>query len=166
MAASIADIWPARTRGYLMGIFSFSIFACTGTSLYIGTVIVNHPGFRWIGWITLILSLSLAFLYVFCLPETRANVLLYRKKRRLEQKTGWTYYAAGEEERMASWQELIARSLTRPICEQHNRLLRSADLGWELTIPRGFWTPRLSDFRAYRPQFLSLASFPLGRSVL
>lgn len=122
-AASIADIWPAETRGWIMAVFSFSIFACTGTSLYIGTIIVVNLGFRWTGWITLILSLSLALVYIFFLPETRANALLYRKKKRLEKETGHTYYAAGEEERMASWRKLVTRSLTRPVCESPGRFL-------------------------------------------
>ena len=117
VAGSIADIWPAKTRGWLMAAFAYAIFACTGTSLYIGTVIIIDLGFRWIGWITLILSLSLAAMYTCFLPETRANVLLYKKKRRTEKETGHTYYAIGEEERMASWRKLVTRSLTRPVCE-------------------------------------------------
>lgn len=115
VAGSIADIWPAKTRGWLMAAFAFAIFACTGTSLYIGTVIIINLGAQWIGWITLILSLALAAMYTFFLPETRSNVLLYKKKRRIEKETGHTYYAIGEEERMASWRKLVTRSLTRPV---------------------------------------------------
>jgi uncharacterized protein (DUF58 family) len=83
----------------------------------LGTIIILNLGFQYIGWITLIISLTLAVLYTLFLPETRSNVLLYKKKLRLQKQTGVTYYAVGEEERMASWRKLVTGSLTRPVCE-------------------------------------------------
>ena len=100
-----------------MATFAFLILACNGIALWLSTVIIINLGWQWVGWISLIVSMIFCVLYLVALPETRANVLLYRKKLRLQKETGKKYYAVGEEERMADWRKMVTGSLTRPICE-------------------------------------------------
>lgn len=117
-AGSLADMYTSKTRGWMMSILSFSIFACMNSSLYIGAVINIDLGWAYVGWITFIVSMVMSVLYTLFLPETRANVILYKRKLRLEKETGREHFAAGQEERMASWRSIVTGSLTRPVCKR------------------------------------------------
>jgi hypothetical protein len=117
VAGTLADIYEARTRGWIMACFSLSIFLVIAISVWLGDVIVLNLGWRWIGWIQLIISLSLTISYIPLLPETRGNTILYHKKLKLEKTTGKKHRALGEEERQQKWTALIRTSLVRPACE-------------------------------------------------
>lgn len=116
VAGTIADLYPPSSRGPIMATFAFLILGCNGIALWLSTVIILNLGWQWVGWLSLIVSLLFGVLYALFLPETRANVLLYIKKLRLEKETGRKYYAIGEEERQANWRKMVTGSLTRPIC--------------------------------------------------
>lgn len=121
VAGTIADLYPPKSRGPVMAVFAFLIMACNGISLWLSTVIISNLGWRWVGWLSLIICMIFTVLYAVALPETRANVLLYRKKLRMEKESGNKVYAIGEEERQADWRKMVTGSLTRPICTPGSR---------------------------------------------
>ncbi|KAJ5107454.1 hypothetical protein N7456_004129 [Penicillium angulare] len=113
----IADIWPggvARSRPMSLYVFS----QITGISLgpFIGgglqIIHIGNP-WRWIFWVQLMWGLLLMPVFWFIMRETRGDVLLSKRARKIRQETGRVVYSRFELETPSALQRLKV-STTRP----------------------------------------------------
>ncbi|TCD59920.1 hypothetical protein EIP91_011190 [Steccherinum ochraceum] len=116
-AGTLADIWLPHERGLPMSLFSICAVGATGLGpVFAGYVEMNpHLEWRWIQWIHLMMTGSLAIIFVFFMKETRSAILLARMAKKLRKETGDQRYRARAEEERASFKTLLIISLTRPI---------------------------------------------------
>lgn len=83
--ASLADIWSPVKRMYAIGIWG--LFAVLGPVLgpVIGNWAAMFKGWRWPILELIWLNSFVAIILIFCLPETSAAAILYRRTRRLRK---------------------------------------------------------------------------------
>jgi multidrug resistance protein len=113
---TISDIWDARERTYAFPIFAVAAFAGPLLGPVIGGFIVQSPylSWRWVDWMTLIISAVVLGIIVFFQPETFPPILLKWKAQHLRDLTGDERYRAEIEIRSETFMQRLKVALYRP----------------------------------------------------
>jgi multidrug resistance protein len=113
---TISDIWDARERTYAFPIFAVAAFAGPLLGPVIGGFIVQSPylSWRWVDWMTLIISAVVLGIIVFFQPETFPPILLKWKAQHLRDLTGDDRYRAEIEIRSETFMQRLKVALYRP----------------------------------------------------
>ncbi|KAK5948170.1 hypothetical protein OHC33_010823 [Knufia fluminis] len=118
VGGSIADVWRGdAARSLPMSIFGFTSVAGIALGPFVGSVIVQinkTDPWRWIFYIQIIFNAALMPVFWLILKETRGDVILARRAKRLRKQTGKEIYAQSEFDR-PSRITLIKLSFWRPV---------------------------------------------------
>ncbi|KAI1113309.1 major facilitator superfamily domain-containing protein [Nemania sp. NC0429] len=88
IGGTLADLWRAEERGIPMAAFSAAPFVGPAIGPLVGGFLSDNLGWRWLYWLTLILSGVVWILITFTVPETYAPTILARRATRLRKETG------------------------------------------------------------------------------
>ncbi|KUI52726.1 putative transporter mfs2 [Cytospora mali] len=117
VGGSIADVWKGdEARSLPMSLFGFTSVAGIALGPFVGSVIVQiHKSFpwRWIFYVQIIYNAGLIPMFWFILRETRADVILARRAKKLRKETGKPIYAESEFNRQSTV-TLLKMSFYRP----------------------------------------------------
>jgi multidrug resistance protein len=113
---TISDIWSPAERTYSFPIFAVAAFAGPLLGPIIGGFIVQSPylSWRWVDWMTLIISAVVLGIIVFFQPETFPPILLKWKAQHLRDLTGDERYRAEIEIRSETFMQRLKVALYRP----------------------------------------------------
>ncbi|KAF1843276.1 MFS multidrug transporter-like protein [Cucurbitaria berberidis CBS 394.84] len=105
VGGSISDVWRGdKARSLPMSLFGFTSVAGIALGPFIGSAIVQirRPNigldapWRWIYYIQIIYNAALIPVFWFILQETRGDVILRKRARKLRKETGREIYAESE----------------------------------------------------------------------
>lgn len=88
---AVADLFPAERRGVPVAVFAAGPFLGPVLGPIIGGFTGEYAGWRWVMGVMTITSGALWILGILLIPETYAPVILERRARALEKKTGKVY---------------------------------------------------------------------------
>jgi len=113
---TISDLWTPMERVYAFPIFAVAAFAGPLLGPVIGGFIVQSPylSWRWVDWMTLIISAVVLGIIVFLQPETFPPILLKWKAQHLRELTGDERYRAEIEIRSETFMQRLGTALYRP----------------------------------------------------
>ncbi|KGO76551.1 Major facilitator superfamily domain, general substrate transporter [Penicillium italicum] len=116
-AASLVDIWSRIERVYAFPIFSIITFTGALVGPIPGSFAISSQSvsWRWVDWITIILSGLILIPVVLFLPETYSPILLYWKAKELRRLTGDDRYRSPLEFRRATFARRMRASLYQPL---------------------------------------------------
>lgn len=118
VGGSIADVWKGdKARSLPMSLFGFTSVAGIALGPFVGSVIVQiHKSFpwRWIYYIQIIYNAALIPVFWFILRETRGDVILARRAKKLRKEMPDTPVYAESELNRPSVLSLIKHSFYRP----------------------------------------------------
>ncbi|GAB5592809.1 Synaptic vesicle transporter SVOP [Umbelopsis nana] len=114
VGGSLADLWKTEERGVPMAAFSAAPFIGPAIGPLIGGFIGDNLGWRWLYWITLIVSGVIYLLMVFTVPETYAPTLLSRRAAKLRKETGDESYVTEQELDKRPFTDRMQVFLVRP----------------------------------------------------
>ncbi|KAL7419186.1 hypothetical protein Q5752_006023 [Cryptotrichosporon argae] len=114
VGGTIADILRAEQRGLGMNVFALIIFLGQGTLATAAAWVGTYGGYQWAYGFQAILAGVSIVLNALVLRETRADVLLSRRARRLTKATGVRHVAAADLQRR-SVLDMIRVSTVRPL---------------------------------------------------
>ncbi|KAK6392646.1 hypothetical protein LTR65_003419 [Meristemomyces frigidus] len=112
---SISDLWNPMERVFAFPIFANAAFTGPLLGPVIGGYIVQYIDWRWVDWITLIMSGLVLVLVLLFQPETYPPILLKWKAKHLRELTGDLRYKAEIEIREQSFFHRLRRALYRPL---------------------------------------------------
>ncbi|WWC73319.1 uncharacterized protein I206_107286 [Kwoniella pini CBS 10737] len=113
VGGTVADMFYPRQRGIAMGVFSVMIFCAQGSGIPAVGWIGQNLGMRW-SYIILTVAAALnVILNAIVLRETRADVLLSRRAKKLTKKTGKKHLCAADLQK-TSFLTMMRISLIRP----------------------------------------------------
>ncbi|EAW17076.1 putative MFS multidrug transporter [Aspergillus fischeri NRRL 181] len=100
VGGSISDVWKGgKARSLPMSLFGFTSVIGIALGPFIGSAIVqikrNDP-WRWIFYVQIIYNAALIPVFWLILRETRPDVILKRRARKIRKETGRHVYAASE----------------------------------------------------------------------
>lgn len=101
-AGSMADIWDAGTRDYMIAIWACFAISAPVLGPLVGGFAYSAKGWTWTIWELLWLSGFALVVLFFFLPETFAPNILSRRARRIRRITGDQRYASEAEIEIAS----------------------------------------------------------------
>ncbi|KAF6824290.1 multidrug resistance protein [Colletotrichum musicola] len=102
--ATLADIWSPRKRAYAIGVWGVAAVCGPVLGPLVGGFAVTSKGWTWAIWELMWLS-GFAFVFLFfCLPETSAQNILFRRTQRLRKLTG--------NQKLICEPELVAESMS------------------------------------------------------
>lgn len=100
VGGSIADVWKGdRARSLPMSLFGFTSVAGIALGPFIGSAIIQiqkRDPWRWIFYVQIIYNAGLIPIFWLILRETRSDVILARRARKLRKETGRPIYAESE----------------------------------------------------------------------
>ncbi|KAK3071894.1 hypothetical protein LTR53_007812 [Teratosphaeriaceae sp. CCFEE 6253] len=111
---SISDLWSPLERVFAFPVFANAAFTGPLLGPVMGGFIAENLDWRWVDWITLIISGLVLALVFFFQPETYPPVLLKWKAAHLREITGDQRYRAEIEVREESLAHRLRRALYRP----------------------------------------------------
>lgn len=110
MGGSIADVWKGdKARSLPMSLFGFTSVAGIALGPFLGSVIVQidkTDPWRWIFYIQIIYNAGLIPIFWLILRETRGDVILARRAKKLRKETGKAVYAESELMKQSTWTQL------------------------------------------------------------
>lgn len=86
--ASLGDMFAPQYRAYAIGIWGISAVCGPVMGPLVGGFAAQAEGWRWTIWELMWLCGFSLVMFIFLLPETSANNILYRRTRRLRKVTG------------------------------------------------------------------------------
>ncbi|RHZ44060.1 putative MFS multidrug transporter [Aspergillus thermomutatus] len=118
VGGSISDVWKGdKARSLPMSLFGFTSVVGIALGPFIGSAIVqihkNDP-WRWIFYIQIIYNAALIPVFWLILRETRPDVILKKRARKIRKETGRPVYAASELN-APSTLRLLKISFARPV---------------------------------------------------
>lgn len=117
VGGSIADVWKGdKARSLPMSLFGFTSVAGIALGPFIGSAILQinkTQAWRWIFYIQIIYNAGLIPIFWFILKETRGDVILARRAKKLRKTTGKEIYAESELNKESIW-TLLRLSFSRP----------------------------------------------------
>ncbi|VUC37970.1 unnamed protein product [Clonostachys rosea] len=81
----VSDLYHKEDRNTPMSLYSLSVMIGTGLGPLVSGVVVDHLGWRWIFYLQAIAVGSTTLIIFFFFKETRSNVVLRRKCRKLNE---------------------------------------------------------------------------------
>ncbi|KAJ5887201.1 hypothetical protein N7504_011248 [Penicillium tannophilum] len=117
VGGSISDVWYGdKARSLPMSLFGFTSVIGIALGPFVGaaiqTIHKNDP-WRWIFYIQIIYNAALIPVFWLILRETRADVILKKRAKRLRKETGRHIYAEADLDTTSVW-KLIQVSFERP----------------------------------------------------
>ncbi|KAE8311792.1 hypothetical protein RU639_002178 [Aspergillus parasiticus] len=117
VGGSISDVWYGdKARSLPMSLFGLTSVIGIALGPFVGSAIQaihkNDP-WRWIFYIQIIYNAGLIPVFWFLLYETRADVILKRRAKKLRRETGRPIYAEAELDHTSIW-KLLQVSFERP----------------------------------------------------
>ncbi|KAL4866034.1 hypothetical protein BDV12DRAFT_173579 [Aspergillus spectabilis] len=85
VGGTLADMWKNEERGVPMAAFSASPFLGPAIGPLAGGYLADATGWRWLYWLTLILSFVAWALITFTVPETSAPAILKKRAKKLRK---------------------------------------------------------------------------------
>ncbi|KAL5335201.1 major facilitator superfamily domain-containing protein [Aspergillus crustosus] len=85
VGGTLADMWKNEERGVPMAAFSASPFLGPAIGPLAGGYLADATGWRWLYWLTLILSFVAWVLITFTVPETSAPAILKKRAKKLRK---------------------------------------------------------------------------------
>ncbi|OGE47771.1 hypothetical protein PENARI_c037G05486 [Penicillium arizonense] len=117
VGGSISDVWLGEhARSLPMSIFGFTSVVGIALGPFIGSAIVQIPKsepWRWIFYIQIIYNAALIPVFWLILRETRPDVILKKRARKIRKETGKPVYAAAEIDAPSKF-KLLQISFQRP----------------------------------------------------
>lgn len=122
VGGSISDVWKGdKARSLPMSLFGFTSVAGIALGPFVGSAIVQirkpnvglDAPWRWIYYIQIIYNAALIPLFYIILKETRGDVILKKRAKKLRKQTGRPIYAESELEK-TSVVQLLKVSFMRP----------------------------------------------------
>ncbi|KAL4801831.1 MFS general substrate transporter [Aspergillus unguis] len=92
----LAEVWGIHTRAIAIGLSASSMNLGSTVGPIAGSFIQARYGWRWIGWVTLLVYAGVAVLTPFTVHESSRKRILEGKAARLRKETGELYYAPSE----------------------------------------------------------------------
>lgn len=126
VAGTISDLYASHERGIYMSVFAVSTMFSTGvtpmvysfvpmrTSLTIGGS-NGQGGWRWVQLIQCLATAAWGIVMIFFVKETRLNVIMKKKARKMRKLTGDQTIRAHAEVYKPTKKELLHDSLLRPL---------------------------------------------------
>jgi multidrug resistance protein len=111
---SISDLWSPLERVFAFPIFANAAFTGPLLGPVMGGYIAQYLDWRWVDWITLIISGLVLGLVALFQPETYPPILLKWKAKHLRDLTGDQRYCAAIEIRQQTIAHRLKRALYRP----------------------------------------------------
>jgi len=111
---SISDLWNPLERVFAFPIFANAAFTGPLLGPIMGGYIAEYINWRWVEWVTLIVSGAVLVLVIFFQPETYPPILLKWKAKHLRDLTGDQRYRADIEIRQETLSRRLKRALYRP----------------------------------------------------
>lgn len=113
---SLADMWDPLERIYTFPIFAISSFMGPALGPVVGGYIGQSPhiSWRWVEWVTLIMSGLTLLSVIFFLPESYSPVMLKWKAAHLRSLSGDSRYQSKLEIDNSSFSSMLATALGRP----------------------------------------------------
>ena len=109
------DFLPPADRGTATGVFLASVFSGPVAGPVAGSFLVESLGWRWTGWIVLIVAASFTILGLLVIPESCEAVLLQRKAARLRFETkDWSLHSKLDENPV-TFHSLRTKYLVKPL---------------------------------------------------
>lgn len=100
VGGSIADVWKGdRARSLPMSLFGFTSVAGIALGPFIGSAIIQidkQDPWRWVFYVQIIYNAGLIPIFWLVLRETRSDVILARRARKLRKETGRPIFAESE----------------------------------------------------------------------
>lgn len=115
VGGTIADLYTAQHRGVAMNVFTLAIYVGQAGGAVFGWVGMRC-GIQWCYGIQGLWAALSCVLNAIVLRETRADVILSRRARRLTKQTGVKHLATADLQHKSFW-TLVAQSATRPLSE-------------------------------------------------
>ncbi|KAF4472465.1 multidrug resistant [Fusarium albosuccineum] len=112
-SGSIADMVPAEQRGAAMSVWSIGPLLGPVIGPVCAGFLVEAKGWRWVFWVTTIVSGAVVLASFFVLHETYAPVLLERKAAKLRKETGNDKYYSSMQAK-GTPRETFNAAITRP----------------------------------------------------
>lgn len=116
VGGTVADLFDANSRGPAMNFFAFFIFLGQSLGGAIFGWVGQELGIQWCYGIMGIAAGTSVLLNLTVLKETRADVLLQNKARRLTRETGIKHIAPSEVN-ARGWSDMFSMTTLRPIRE-------------------------------------------------
>ncbi|KAH7121271.1 MFS multidrug transporter-like protein [Dendryphion nanum] len=122
VGGSISDVWKGdKARSLPMSLFGFTSVAGIALGPFIGSAIVQikkpssglESPWRWIYYVQIIYNAALIPVFYLILKETRGDVILKKRAKKLRKETGRPIYAESEVEK-TSVMTLLKISFMRP----------------------------------------------------
>ncbi|KAI9695997.1 MAG: Cercosporin MFS transporter ctb4 [Bogoriella megaspora] len=115
IGGALADIWSPRERGFAVPCVAAFLMIGPVLGPIIGSIIAQSPlGWRWIEYVTAIMSLAIAAVTFPAMTEGYSPVLLARRAKRLRHMTRNWALRAKFEETETNLKDLADRYLQRP----------------------------------------------------
>lgn len=111
---SISDLWNPLERVFAFPIFANAAFTGPLLGPIIGGYIAEYLDWRWVEWVTLIVSGAVLILVIVFQPETYPPILLKWKAKHLRDLTGDQRYRAEIEIRQETLPRRLKSALYRP----------------------------------------------------
>ncbi|KAI0513247.1 major facilitator superfamily domain-containing protein [Xylaria bambusicola] len=115
IGGTLADLWKAEERGIPMAAFSAAPFIGPAVGPLVGGFLSDALGWRWLYWLTLILSGVIWVLITFTIPETYAPTILARRAKKLRKETGEQDWVTEQDLDMRPLAERIRIFLIMPL---------------------------------------------------
>ncbi|KAI3335786.1 major facilitator superfamily domain-containing protein [Ustulina deusta] len=115
IGGTLADLWKAEERGIPMAAFSAAPFVGPAIGPLVGGYLSDNLGWRWLYWLTLILSGIIWVLITFTIPETYAPTILARRAKKLRKETGESDWVTEQDLDMRPIGERIRIFLVMPL---------------------------------------------------
>lgn len=80
-----------------------------------GAYLTVHHGWRWTGWISLIIGGICSLFAILTIPESSEDILLQRKARRLRQDSGNSAIKSKRDEQPVTFKNITNRYMVKPI---------------------------------------------------
>ncbi|KAL6703841.1 Cercosporin MFS transporter ctb4 [Coniothyrium glycines] len=115
LSGTLADIWTPQQRGFAMpAVGSFLMIGPILGPILGSRIVASSLGWRWIEYLTAIVSLGIAIVTYPILTETYGPVLLARRAKRMRSMTQNWAYRAKSEERSLTTRDILEQALAKP----------------------------------------------------
>lgn len=111
----IADMFPAKERGFAMSVFAAAPFLGPVIGPIVGGFVSETIGWRWIEGLMAIFTGALWIICTICVPETYPPVIQRRRAKKLSKMTGKVYKSVEEvDQGQTTFGQVFKASLLRP----------------------------------------------------
>lgn len=114
IGGSLSDIFLSHERGTAMAVFSAAPFLGPVVGPLIGGYIYDGAGWRWLYWVTLIMSF-VVYIMILPIPETHHQTILQKRKNKLIELTGDKSYKILKDLKPRTLKQVAYETVSRPI---------------------------------------------------